>query len=104
MIKWKRLKQISEQVTGIEVNIYGSTKLEGLRAAIEFNEEKADVALNLNMNKGIEELISSLAHELAHVTVYSTQHNREHSQESDRLRDKINKLYRKENENEDGEH
>jgi len=75
-IKLKKLKRISEKITNIKVNITMTTAINDERKAVViFNKKNADIVINGNKIKEINDVIDGVAHELAHIVLNSKKHN-----------------------------
>ena len=95
MIKWTRLRKISEDIVDRKVSINLSTDagIDGYIALTEFNKEKVNVFVNGNKCKDISEVIDALSHELAHVNTNSRDHDNKHSAEWERIKTEMIKRY-----------
>lgn len=94
IIKWKRLKKISEKIAGRQVNIHGTTTLNnGILAATDMGEDIINIAINLNKIKSDNMVIEAIAHELAHICNASQQHDNEFHSKRQELEGYIKILY-----------
>lgn len=77
-IRWLALKRAAERIAGRPVSIHGSTDLPAhLRAAVDADEDRVDIALNFRHVKSEEDALRAVAHELAHVATGSPDHGGE---------------------------
>jgi len=94
-IKWIVLKKIAQKITGREVNIHCSTALEdNIKAAVTFNDDRADVAINLSHAKSVKDVIAAISHELAHITSGHINDDEVHRPEWVRIEEEITRRYR----------
>lgn len=84
MIKWIRLREICEELTGLPVKFYLGEMHEHERACVLKEGNEIEIAMNLLYCKTLEDVVDNLAHELAHVLS-----NKEHTDEFEK---KFNEL------------
>ena len=76
-IMWSRLKEISKNIVGKNVEIFATTEMLHQRAVVRSTPEMVEIILNLAYSKTPGQVIKSLAHELSHVLLGSDQHTNE---------------------------
>jgi hypothetical protein len=76
MIKWKRLKRIAEEISGMDVDIHLTTSedIRGYNALLNMSKGKADVYINGMNLKSEEQVVEGLGHELAHALLADSNH------------------------------
>ena len=68
MIKWIRLKNICEDISGFTVHLHLSTDMPTDHiAGCEFTKEDAHIILNAAQVKSLDMIIRAISHELQHV-------------------------------------
>jgi len=75
-IRWIRLKKICEELCGREVHIHSSTEMpDDHVAGCEFNDDVADIILNMKLTKSEDMVIKAIAHEMVHILNNNNKHN-----------------------------
>jgi hypothetical protein len=79
-IKWKHLNRICTKMCQREINItltdHKFYQDYATVSAVVFNQDKADILLNMNKVKDIFMTIKSIAHEVAHILLGNSKHGK----------------------------
>ena len=93
-IKWIKLKNICEGMSGKIIHLHSSTDMpDDHIAGCEFTNEVADIILNMRHTKSEEMVIKGVAHELNHVIKGTKEHGSEFDIERDRIEERIKEEY-----------
>ena len=92
MLRWLKLKQVAERISGEKVDIHITTQLDkNIRGVCTRNLQTngVEILLNAKYAKKEEDVIETLAHELAHLKVKG--HDNKFQKEMDRIKKEIEK-------------
>ena len=94
IIKWIKLKNICEEMSGKTIHLHSSTDMpDDHIAGCEFTLQNADIILNMRHTKSEEMVIRSIAHELNHIIKGTKEHGSEFDMECIRIEERIKKEY-----------
>ncbi len=95
-IKWIRLQEICLGLAGhgVTLHVHASTDVPpDLCAAVERQDDRIDIIMNMLYNKTLEDVIDNLAHEMAHIVLSDPDHSPAFDEKWDALRTEITREY-----------
>ena len=92
-MKWVKLKKICEDIIKRKVDISGSTSINGIKAGLVDDGNKAEILINFNLLKKDDAVIEGVAHELAHSILFSDKEDAEHKEKWEELEKTIKFRY-----------
>lgn len=95
-IKWIRLQEICLSLAGpgVSLHVHASTEVPAdLCAAVERQDDRIDILMNMLYNKTLEDVIDNLAHEMAHIVLSDPDHGPAFHEKWDDLRKDIAREY-----------